>query len=471
MAATKQNRFFTTVTPFLRYKVFGDEKKPRKPKKRKKIARSVKAHSHCRNPVSLAVVVPNFRARRLALGLALLVMSGASALAITQGAPAQDSAEELEAKMGELESNVDQQGDLQSRIDAQNEQINSVIAAESELRRKADGVQAELDERQAELDEATQELNDQKAYLAEIRARLNRAMAALEDLLVADVQVERRRHARGRPQRRTAGTRSSARPTTSTASRSTTRPSSSGSAGSARRSRSRSPSLQEVQERIKVARDEVAARRAELADAQSRDRGRSTPSSSRCAPSARPTWRRCRRASPTLEKDLGHVDPGPGRARGADRRRGRRARRRPAGRQGRDRRGQQHQRQALRLGRRPRLLRGLGYDCSGAVSYALNGGGLIDSPLDSGGFTAWGSPGGGNWITVYANYGHVYMVVAGLRFDTSMTRRQRPALVVGDALAPRASPRATPTASRRRPPALESSPMGTILGLGSPPSA
>jgi peptidoglycan hydrolase CwlO-like protein len=62
-----------------------------------------------------------------------------------------------------------------------------------------------------------------------------------------------------------------------------------------------------------------------------------------------------------------------------------------------------------------------GYDCSGAVSYAMNGGGLLDSPIDSGGFTAWGSPGGGNWITVYANFGHVYVVIAGLRFDTSMT--------------------------------------------------
>ncbi len=60
-----------------------------------------------------------------------------------------------------------------------------------------------------------------------------------------------------------------------------------------------------------------------------------------------------------------------------------------------------------------------GYDCSGAVSYALHGGGLISTPLDSGGFTGWGSPGPGNWITVYANYGHAYMYVAGLRWDTS----------------------------------------------------
>ena len=62
-----------------------------------------------------------------------------------------------------------------------------------------------------------------------------------------------------------------------------------------------------------------------------------------------------------------------------------------------------------------------GYDCSGAVSYALHGGGLLSSPLDSTGLTTWGEPGTGNWITVYGNSGHVYMVVAGLRWDTSDT--------------------------------------------------
>lgn len=60
-----------------------------------------------------------------------------------------------------------------------------------------------------------------------------------------------------------------------------------------------------------------------------------------------------------------------------------------------------------------------GYDCSGAISYALHGGGLLDSPLDSTGFMSWGEPGVGNWITVYANSGHAYMMVAGLRWDTS----------------------------------------------------
>jgi lysozyme family protein len=60
-----------------------------------------------------------------------------------------------------------------------------------------------------------------------------------------------------------------------------------------------------------------------------------------------------------------------------------------------------------------------GYDCSGSVSYALHGGGLLSTPLDSSQFMSWGKPGPGRWITIYANPGHAYMVVRGRRFDTS----------------------------------------------------
>jgi len=52
-----------------------------------------------------------------------------------------------------------------------------------------------------------------------------------------------------------------------------------------------------------------------------------------------------------------------------------------------------------------------GYDCSGAVSYALHGGGLLDSPLVSGSMMRWEEPGPGRWITVYANAGHAYAVI------------------------------------------------------------
>jgi hypothetical protein len=66
-----------------------------------------------------------------------------------------------------------------------------------------------------------------------------------------------------------------------------------------------------------------------------------------------------------------------------------------------------------------RSFKAKGYDCSGAVSYVLHAAGLLSSPLVSGQLAFWGVPGPGSWITVYANKTHTYMVVAGLRYDTS----------------------------------------------------
>src|SRR3712207_4057228 len=77
-----------------------------------------------------------------------------------------------------------------------------------------------------------------------------------------------------------------------------------------------------------------------------------------------------------------------------------------------------------------------GYDCSGTVSYALIGAKLLKSPLDSSSFMRWGEAGPGAWITVYTNPGHAFVVIAGLRLDTSAANdpsgakgpRWRPAL-------------------------------------------
>jgi peptidoglycan hydrolase-like protein with peptidoglycan-binding domain len=66
-----------------------------------------------------------------------------------------------------------------------------------------------------------------------------------------------------------------------------------------------------------------------------------------------------------------------------------------------------------------RSFRDSGYDCSGSVSYALHGGGLLRSPLDSTGLMSYGAPGRGRYITIYANSGHAYMTINGRRFDTS----------------------------------------------------
>jgi hypothetical protein len=53
------------------------------------------------------------------------------------------------------------------------------------------------------------------------------------------------------------------------------------------------------------------------------------------------------------------------------------------------------------------------------VSYVLHGAGLLDAPLDSSGLAAWGEPGPGRWLTIYADAKHAFMVIAGRRYDTS----------------------------------------------------
>ncbi|HEV7399977.1 MAG TPA: hypothetical protein VGN84_06865 [Solirubrobacterales bacterium] len=62
-----------------------------------------------------------------------------------------------------------------------------------------------------------------------------------------------------------------------------------------------------------------------------------------------------------------------------------------------------------------------GYDCSGSVSYVMHAAGLLEAPLDSTGFMRWGGGGAGSWVRIYANHEHVFAVIAGLRWDTSMT--------------------------------------------------
>jgi hypothetical protein len=69
------------------------------------------------------------------------------------------------------------------------------------------------------------------------------------------------------------------------------------------------------------------------------------------------------------------------------------------------------------------LLEDSGYDCSGSVSFTLRKARLMTASLASTGFMSWGRRGRGEWITIRANSGHAYMVVAGLRFDTSASKR------------------------------------------------
>ena len=59
------------------------------------------------------------------------------------------------------------------------------------------------------------------------------------------------------------------------------------------------------------------------------------------------------------------------------------------------------------------------YDCSGTVSYALGGAGVLNAPISSSEFRKYGQKGCGKWITVYARNGHTFAIIAGLRLDTT----------------------------------------------------
>jgi peptidoglycan hydrolase CwlO-like protein len=353
--------------------------------------------------------------RRLVLPtLALIALC---ALVVAAAAPAQNATGELEGKLDELESNVDKQGGLQAQIDAQNAEIDQLIGQEAALRARSVSVQAELDRRQAQLDQANAALNAEREHLAEVRVRLDDAIDALKGLLV-DIYKS------SGPDTQSDILESASFEDLLSQSEYLDRIQNYDEAVVGRVTELRTEVeqsvslLRDAQERIKTARDEIAARRQELAatkadlDAQHARlvAARQERAASLATLQARET---------DLEEELGTSIPGPGE-------------------------------QASLVGdtavappNAPLVVKAVieaaneindtpyvwggghgsftssGYDCSGAVSYALHGGGLLSSPLDSGGFTGWGSPGAGNWITVYANYGHVYMYVAGLRWDTS----------------------------------------------------
>jgi hypothetical protein len=78
------------------------------------------------------------------------------------------------------------------------------------------------------------------------------------------------------------------------------------------------------------------------------------------------------------------------------------------------------------------LVEDSGYDCSGTVSYALRGAGLLPgNPLDSGSFMRWGKRGKGKWFTIYTNPGHAFVIIAGLRLDTGMRDNTVPGQIPG----------------------------------------
>lgn len=348
---------------------------------------------------------------------AALVLCSLSALAlVVDGAPAQSASEKLEAKLDELNSVNARQTDVSASIEQQNARINELIGLESEIRRREAAVQAEFDAVQAEFDQATKALNRERTHLRQVRARLDRAVAALEELLV---QIYK------------AGDEDTISVVLESTSWSdliarTEYLNSVKDADDAVVERVREledeiavivAQLTETRERIKKARDEVAARKRELEQAQAELAAQHAELAA-AQDARRATLATLEDRQQVLEDDLSAAGVPTESAQLLSNGDAVAPANAPLT-------VKAVIAAANRINHLPYVWGGghgsfedSGYDCSGAVSYALNGGGLLSSPLDSTGLMFWGEPGAGSWITVYAHSGHTFAFIAGLRWDT-----------------------------------------------------
>jgi peptidoglycan hydrolase CwlO-like protein len=328
-----------------------------------------------------------------------------------------DPASKIAQKQDELSRIQSSSGSLQSQIDAMNQRVDQLIGEESHLRQAQAAAQAQLDQKQAELDKATAELNAEKAELARIRAKLKEATAGLEQLLVEMYKSND-------PDITAVVLRSSSWSDLLTRTEYIDHIRSYDDAVVARVRGLRDQitalvdQLQATRDRIQTARDVVAAKERQIASQHAQILQQQ--SSLVAARNARQGVLNSLLAKERqIQIDVSQIPA-------------------PAGRATIDSNGD-----AIPPANAPLAVRGAieaanqiddlpyiwggghgsftssGYDCSGAVSFALHGGGLLSSPLDSTGFEVWGEPGTGNWITVFANSGHAWALIAGLRWDTA----------------------------------------------------
>jgi peptidoglycan hydrolase CwlO-like protein len=348
------------------------------------------------------------------LGLMILVTLVIGAL-LGQSASG-DPASKIAQKQDELDRIQSNEAPLRDQIDQMNAEVDRLIGEESRLRQQQAAAEQELEQKQAELDKATAELNAEKAELARIRAKLQKAVEALEVLLV-DIYKS------NDPDVTSVVMRSASWSDLITRTEYIDHIQNYDDAVVARVRGLRDQitalvnQLQATHDRIKTARDAVAAKEREIAAEHAQIQARQSDlAAARNARAA--SLNALLRKEHQIQADLSDIPA-------------------PAGHATLDSSGD-----AIPPANAPLAIRGVieaanqiddlpyiwggghgsftssGYDCSGAVSFALHGGGLLDSPLDSTGFEVWGEPGGGNWITVFANSGHAWAYIAGLRWDT-----------------------------------------------------
>ncbi|HXQ89586.1 MAG TPA: hypothetical protein VN733_08095 [Solirubrobacterales bacterium] len=376
-------------------------------------------------------------ARRRALIFAALLFAALCALAGSwaSSAPA-DPQQKLEQTRDKLEDVREQGSDLAATIAAQNAAIDAKLGEVSRLRQEQEAVEAELEEKQAELDRATAALEAEEAHLERVRAKLRKALDLLGDRLVAIYEA-------GSPDMLNAILESE--DWTEMA--------------------AQTEYLRQIQEyddavvdRVKTLRDEVRGaverldeRRAEIEAARDviaakekevAQRSQEAAASFRELKSEQAARQEALEALESRESALSNnlaVISEQVASEGGDATTGQMPAPLNPGQEAElitesEASAPASAPQAVKdaiaaanaIATTPYVWGGghgsfesSGYDCSGAVSYALHGGGFLESPLDSTGLSTWGEPGPGRWITVYANAGHAWMVIAGIAFDTS----------------------------------------------------
>jgi peptidoglycan hydrolase CwlO-like protein len=375
-------------------------------------------------------------AKRRALLFAALLLTALCALVMTEAsAPAKTPREKLEATEGKLGDVRASQSELAETIAEQNAAIDSMIGEVSALRQQQAAVEAELAAKQAELEAATAALKREKAHLQEVRQQLGRALGVLRERLVAIYEA-------GSPDFVNAILESDSLSDMAAQTEYLNRIQSYDDSVVDRVKSLRDEvtdavaKLADARAEIKGARDEIAVKEREVAAARAEAEARfaelkSAQAERQAAMEALESREQALNSnlasiSNQIASEGGEATTGqvpaplnPGESAEVISESEASA---PAA-------APDAVKNAISaansIATTPYIWGGghgsfesSGYDCSGAVSFALNGGGFLDSPLDSTGLETWGEPGPGKWITVYANASHAWMVIAGIAFDT-----------------------------------------------------
>jgi peptidoglycan hydrolase CwlO-like protein len=369
--------------------------------------------------------------RRLLL-VAVLVLAATCLAAAPSAATLR---EKLEATQGKLDQVRQSQSALSATIAEQNRAIDSMLGEVSLLRQRQQEIEAELSAKQAQLEDATAKLAAEKRRLARIRARLRRALGVLRERLVAIYRT-------GAPDTLSVVLESESWSDMSARADYLSRIQDYDNAVADRVKSLRDEAkaaverMAELRLRLQRARDAIAVKEREAATARAEAEARFAELEAAQAERQR-TLDSLQSREAALSDNLASISEQIADAGGSV----------PATAPAPLTPGQQAEfisesqasvpssappavaaaiEAANSIASTPYIWGGghgsfesSGYDCSGAVSFALHGGGFLDSPLDSTGLTTWGEAGPGRWITVYGNAGHAWMTIAGLAFDTS----------------------------------------------------